>query len=333
MIILRNRLDHNGVKPMQRFRKILVGVDLSHADHLAAIELNPPTQESVNRAIWLAEELSAELTFFSAIDVSAHTQELLHTAYEQASQNVEQQAGQVLQDLVSRAKGKNIEANYKLVFGLPWEETIRQVLRNKHDLVIVGTRDHSRAGRLLFGSTGMKLLRNCPCPVWVTRPEELPEEFNILVASDFSDVSQLALEIAISSSQLTDAKVTLLHALDTHLGQKMLLTGLRPEELQDFLTNLREQAEHKLHDQLSQTDYRTLTHGVRGDVVEGPADVVILDAIEEQQIDLLVMGTIARSGISGMLIGNSAEQLLTQVPCSVLAVKPSDFECPVELDD
>jgi universal stress protein E len=314
---------------MQRFRKILVGVDLSHADHLATTDLNPPTQEAINRAMWLAETLSAELTFFSAIDVSVHTQELLHTGYEQASQNVEQQAGQVLQELLSRATGENIEAKYKLAFGLPWEETIRQVLRDKHDLVIVGTRDHSRAGRLLFGSTGMKLLRNCPCPVWVTRPEEIPEEFKILIASDFSDVSQLALEVAINGSQLTDAKVTLLHALDTHLGQRMLLTGLRPEELQDFQNKLREQAELSLHEQLSQTDYRTLTHGVRVDVVEGPADVVILDAIEEQQIDLLILGTIARSGISGMLIGNTAEQLLNQVPCSVLAVKPSDFECPV----
>lgn len=318
---------------MQRFRNILVGVDLSHADHLATSELNPPTQEAVNRAMWLAEQLSAELTFFSAIDVSVHTQELLHSAYEQASQNVEQQAAGVLQELVSRAKADNIEAKYNLAFGLPWEETIRQVLREKHDLVIVGTRDQSRAGRLLFGSTGMKLLRNCPCPVWVTRPEKIPEEFKILVASDFSDVSQLALEIAINGSQLTDAKVTLLHALDTHLGQRMLLTGLRPEELQDFRNSLREQAEHNLHEQLSQTDYRTLTHGVRVDIVEGPADVVILDAIEEQQIDLLVMGTIARSGISGMLIGNTAEQLLNQVPCSVLAVKPTDFESPVELDD
>jgi universal stress protein E len=318
---------------MQRFRNILVGVDLSHADHLADAELNPPTQEAVNRALWLAEQLSAELTFFSAIDVSAHTQELLHTAYEQASQNVEQQAGQVLQELVNRAKGNNIEAKCKVSFGLPWQETIRQVLRDKHDLVIVGTRDHSRAGRLLFGSTGVKLLRNCPCPVWVTRPEEIPEEFKILVASDFSDVSQLALELAINGSQLTDAKVTLLHALDTHLGQRMMLTGLRPEELQDFRNNLREQAEHNLHAQLSGTDYRTLTHGVRVDVVAGPADVVILDAIEEQKIDLLVMGTIARCGISGMLIGNTAEQLLNQVSCSVLAVKPPDFECPVTLDD
>ena len=318
---------------MQRFRNILVGVDLSHADHLATSELNPPTQEAVNRAMWLAEQLSAELTFFSAIDVSVHTQELLHSAYEQASQNVEQQAAGVLQELVSRAKGDNIEAKYNLAFGLPWEETIRQVLREKHDLVLVGTRDQSRAGRSLFGSTGMKLLRNCPCPVWVTRPEEIPEEFKILVASDFSDVSQLALDVAINGSQMTDAKVTLLHALDTHLGQRMLLTGLRTEELQDFQNKLREQAEQKLHEQLSRTDYRTLTHGVRVDIVEGPADVVILDAIEEQQIDLLVMGTIARSGLSGMLVGNTAEQLLTQVPCSVLAVKPSDFECPVERED
>ena len=54
---------------MPRFCNIVVGVDLSHADRLAASELNPPTQEAVRRAIWLSAQLSAKLTFFSAIDL------------------------------------------------------------------------------------------------------------------------------------------------------------------------------------------------------------------------------------------------------------------------
>jgi len=44
------------------------------------------------------------------------------------------------------------------------------------------------------------------------------------------------------------------------------------------------------------------------------------------------MGTMARSGFSRMLIGNTAERLLPQIPCSLLAVKPDDFECLVRLE-
>jgi nucleotide-binding universal stress UspA family protein len=52
----------------------------------------------------------------------------------------------------------------------------------------------------------------------------------------------------------------------------------------------------------------------------------------EEQIDLIVMGTVGRSGISGLFIGNTAEKVLQKVDCSVLAVKPEGFVSPVKLD-
>jgi nucleotide-binding universal stress UspA family protein len=50
------------------------------------------------------------------------------------------------------------------------------------------------------------------------------------------------------------------------------------------------------------------------------------------QADLVVMGTIARTGISGFIIGNTAESILDQLTCSVLAVKPPGFVTPVKPD-
>jgi nucleotide-binding universal stress UspA family protein len=44
------------------------------------------------------------------------------------------------------------------------------------------------------------------------------------------------------------------------------------------------------------------------------------------------MGTVARTGISGLLIGNTAERLLQQLKCSILAIKPEEFTSPVKLD-
>src|SRR6185436_4600010 len=45
--------------------------------------------------------------------------------------------------------------------------------------------------------------------------------------------------------------------------------------------------------------------------------------------DLLVLGTVARTGISGLLIGNTAETLINRVECSVMAIKPADFVTPI----
>ena len=67
-------------------------------------------------------------------------------------------------------------------------------------------------------------------------------------------------------------------------------------------------------------------------LVKGDADVVISELVSEKQADLLVMGTIARTGIPGVIVGNTAERLLPQIPCSVLAVKPADFKSPITLE-
>jgi hypothetical protein len=48
---------------------------------------------------------------------------------------------------------------------------------------------------------------------------------------------------------------------------------------------------------------------------------------------LLVMGTAARSGVAGTLVGNTAERILSRIKCSVLALKRSTFSCPVHLEE
>lgn len=49
------------------------------------------------------------------------------------------------------------------------------------------------------------------------------------------------------------------------------------------------------------------------------------------RVDLIVMGTVARTGIAGIPMGNTAEAVLDRVDCSYLTVKPERFECPIEL--
>lgn len=318
---------------MQQFRKILVGIDLSSAEEPSAAALGAPTREAVKRAIWLAGHLDAELTFFAAEDIDALRADLPEAAGAIDSDEITKGGHKVLEELVAEAAAEDVKATARLEFGQPWEAIIREVLKDGHDLVIVGTRDRGAASRILFGSTAIKLLRNCPCPVLVTRPDPDWEDFNILVASDLSEVSQRALNIAVGGAQFADAKVHLLHAIENAHLRRMWLTGMRDEEVHAAREKRRQQAEEELHEQLAQTDYRTLSYGVQVHVCEGDADIAVLNAIDEYDIDLLIMGTVARSGIAGLIVGNTAERLLAQVPCSVLALKPEGFKCPVQLEE
>jgi universal stress protein E len=64
----------------------------------------------------------------------------------------------------------------------------------------------------------------------------------------------------------------------------------------------------------------------------GKPDDVILDFVGAEGVDILVIGTVARGGIPGLLIGNTAERVLSKLRCSVLTMKPDNFVSPVRVD-
>ena len=67
-------------------------------------------------------------------------------------------------------------------------------------------------------------------------------------------------------------------------------------------------------------------------LVEGDTQEVIERMIKENRVELVVMGTVARSNLTGLLMGNTAENILNRLTCSVLTVKPSSFTSPVRFD-
>jgi nucleotide-binding universal stress UspA family protein len=65
-------------------------------------------------------------------------------------------------------------------------------------------------------------------------------------------------------------------------------------------------------------------------ILDGEPGVEIPREVARLSIELLVLGTVGRSGLAGMLIGNTAEEILRRVDCSVLALKPDGFQSPVK---
>ncbi len=313
---------------MQNINSILVGVDLTHADRLVAEELNEQTAEAVERAIWVAALFNARLEFFAAMDLSAHTKHLLEEDRDHLTNNVEDEAHRVMSELIEKAKAKGVESSSTVAFGAPWREIILEVIREKHDMVLVGTRPHGFTGRL-FGGTVMNLFRQCPCPVYAVKVDEEPEIPEIVVASDMSEVSSDILNFIVSSAQVADMKIHLVHAIDTRLDERLKGLGVNQETLKKCTEDIKSEIENELNEQLAQTDFRTLTYGVQVHVLEGSPDVAIPAFLAEHKVNLLAMGTLARSGLSGFFIGNTAERMLEKVNCSVLTFKPSDFVSPV----
>jgi universal stress protein E len=251
------------------------------------------------------------------------------------SRSVGEAADAVLGDLVKEAAASGVEATGKRAVGKGWLEIIHQVLRGKHDLVVVGTRDLTGVRRMLFGNTAMKLLRRCPCPVLVAKIGTDVRPLNVLVATDLKPAGVEAMRLAVGlAAAQTGVRLHVLHVVDYPLDR--IWSSALPELHQmQYHHRIRAAAEKTLYDQLEETDYQSLGERVRVHVAEkvGTADIAIQNFIQLHNIHLLVMGTIGRAGLPGILIGNTAERLLPEVHCSVLAVKPPDFQCPIHLED
>ena len=68
-------------------------------------------------------------------------------------------------------------------------------------------------------------------------------------------------------------------------------------------------------------------------MLKGEAGNLIPELVAAKEVELIVMGTVGRTGVDGLLIGNTAEKILRRVNCSVLTVKPDGFVTPVRLEE
>lgn len=310
---------------VKKFKNILVGVDLSQGDQLVSDELSPPGVEAIERALWLAKVNSARLHFFYALDVSAAARRLIGET-EGLEQTVLDRANIVLGKLVERAGAEGVAADFEVRFGKSWLEMIRAVVSGNHDLVVAGTRHLSAIRGFLLGSTGVKLLRFCPCPVWITEPQSQPDLTSILVAHCLQPAGDLAMELGCEMAQLQDAQLHVLHSLD--FPELDRLDSVVPEPLAEDVVAHRAEAERHINAQLSKYEF---ARAPRVHIATDPPDVVVMKLVDALQVELLVMGTITRAGISGFFLGDTAERLLPQISCSLLAVKPPDFHSPVSM--
>ncbi len=312
---------------MQTLSRILVGVDF----HRTTGELPLPTRRAIEKSLWLAEKTGAKLTLMSVLRGPAPSSE--NELESSAGSEYQHLISEQIETFIEKGRSAGVEVSSKFVYGRGWYELTREVIREDFDLIIVGTREKSAATRMLYGSTAVKLLRKCPCPVWVTRPDVDPESATTIVAADdLSPVGEKVLHTAVSTAQFIDARLLIVSAVSYPLEGAMMRTECSQEDLDKYRLKIQTDAEREVFDRLSMTDYRTIQQGTQIIVQGGPADTVVEQVVVENHADLLVMGTIGRGGVPGFLIGNTAERLLYGLQCSLLAIKPDDFVSPVKVD-
>ncbi len=315
---------------MQSIKTIVVGVEMPESRPWIAANIAPTSRLAVRQSFDVAEAMNAAVRLVCVLpEVSAgfFGSEEDATAEAQTDQAA---AMKVLADLevqYQESTSRAIDVSSVVATGQAWFEILKVAGTDRNNMRNKGT-----VTRLLFGSTGRKLLRNAACPVWLLKPRiDDDANLDVLAATDLSEVGEDVLRAGVALGQSLPVRLNVLHVVDDDLDRHMARTGVSEEELEEYRRKSKEDAETTLHEQLSVTDYRTVAKGVQTHIAEGAADGCILSAIKELDIDLLIMATSGRGGIPGMLFGNTAERLLPELQCSILAIKPDDFVCPVAL--
>ena len=327
---------------MKRFKNIL-----------CVMESEDACQSALERAIALAENNQASVT------VATVTERLKLSGGMPGGESVPPD----LQARVSAAQAQwlealvepyreRIEVNTLVLTGTPFLEIIRDVLRNGRDLVIKCPESPDWLDRFLAGDD-MHLLRKCPCPVWLVKPETSASYQRILAAVDVDDsyppeelkthqaLNTMVMELAGSMAVSEFAEWHIVHAWQA-IGESAMRDGAfmhRPEEeVNAYVEQVRAHHARRLDELMRDAGAKLGSDAMdylkpQLHLLKGLARKEIPALAKRLQVDCIVMGTVARTGISGFIMGNTAETILEQIDCSVLAIKPPGFETPVTLED
>lgn len=238
-----------------------------------------------------------------------------------------------LQQIVKRLRVSGLPVKSVLLDGPPENAIIAEILENHHDLLIVGSVNDGDGG-----TTSMRLLRKCPCPVWVVAPPPLARRMRILAAVDAlpRDAARAELNGKILATASFVARVCggELHAINAWraVGDSLRRPSRFARYRGEIAAHVRETRLHhseQLDAALKQANVSLPERQVH--LVKGDAGNVIPKFCNAHKVDLLVLGTVARTGLSASLIGNTAETLARTIECSMLAVKPDGFVSPIRL--
>ncbi|UPQ89396.1 universal stress protein [Vibrio sinaloensis] len=296
----------------------------------------PSESDSIGQALRLSSANQATLNgLIVSPALPAHMEQYQELYRGSLFQSLEQQ--------ISQARQVNDISHADTPFPLhlscdehPAVTIIRSVLSQKHDLVIKDAEPVDDDGEG-FKAMDMTLLRKCPCPVWLNRPAHQPRnKRRVAVAIDPTSNSEehhrlslRLLELARSIADSCDSRLHVVscweYQLERYLSNHVWIK-IEDQELNRELDKAKQHHRQALDSMIAEAN---ISGNIQVHHLHGVPDDKIPDCVESEDIDVLVMGTLARTGIPGFVIGNTAENILQSVKCSLVALKPDGFVSPI----
>ena len=316
---------------------------------LCVLEPFQNSEAALIQTLRLAEDQQADVTFASVFTPPKNLRKFFNKKAEidqLVSDEVEKKRNSVQKWVKQHTQKGN--SSIQIFSGIGFIEIIKYVVEQNYDLVVKCSNDVDWLDRL-FGSDDMHLLRKCPCPVLMLKPNQTKEFQHVLATVDVNEdfdeednrvQSKLNEKVLEYSAVFSLSDLTTLHVGSAFefYGENFLrhsaFSSMPDEKVDRYVIETRRECEGKLESLMrkmrSFVGEEAVNHlRPKVHLVKGQPSKEIPMMVNENNIDLIVMGTVARTGVPGFIIGNTAESILEQVQCSVLAVKPDGFVSPI----
>lgn len=301
---------------MNRLKKIVVGVDFSDC-----------SANALSRAAAISQNNQGELHVIHVIDYLVLTD--LKAVYRRNSEEVEAQVCQDMRNRLLQMVAKispDVRPELDVVIGSPLDGLIRKVKAVEADLLVLGTR--GQGGSEDTGTLAAKAIRKVPASVLLVEPHHTEPLRKVVVCIDFSPISDRLVQLA----QLVVAPEGSIHLLHAYSPpwEKLHYKAPTPEATPNFREAFKIALEARLESYLEAVpaEKRQL-FGFSLRESSGAAQG-ILAYLCGHQADLAVLGTKGRTNLRYMLMGSTAERVVRETPCSLLAAKLSDFRIDIE---
>lgn len=217
-----------------------------------------------------------------------------------------------------------------------WQKNSMEALRNsildlKPAMVVVHTSEESGLRRHLFTPRDWQLIRKAPCPVLCVHGRQWPKSPRILAALDPGTEEQpndpLAVNVLDGARHLSSnlgGALRACHVLDEMDEGLFLLVG---EAIPDFSGGM-EKVREFYRERFLQFG---IAHQLGPDqmtILTGPVAPTLAKYCDEQNMDVLVVGTVHRNLPERLLLGATAESVITRASTDVLVIKPDGFQSP-----
>jgi nucleotide-binding universal stress UspA family protein len=227
--------------------------------------------------------------------------------------------------LATRLSEQGVRSEFAIPFGDPAKEIVQEIRTRNADLVVMCTHGRSGLGRWIFGSVAENVLAHSPVPILLVRPtgaatrlEREPAEASMLVPLDGSAFSESVLPHAKALACLFGRRLVLLRVVEPASTYAFADAALMPatsevsvREAEEYLAEVA----RRLHDP-------ELT--VETAVAQGWAADTIAYGCEAFRPDMILMATHGRTGVSSLLLGNVALEVVRRSPLPVMLVRPAE---------